>query len=129
MSLYALRLRRARLYRAVALIVAATLALDACTYWVPSARSIGEIRTQGHPDFPDYVRITTSDSTVHILHDARIMGDSLFGVPFGNPATPTTAFALDDIRKYEVNRVAVLPTVLVVWVVLGTIANSTFLTR
>ena len=95
-----LRSRRARLQRAIAIVVLAALTLNACNHWVPPQK-FSEIRTQDQ-NFPNHVRITISDGTVRELQHSRISGDSLIGVLFGS-AGLENAFALSDIRTIEVN--------------------------
>jgi hypothetical protein len=90
----------------MALVVAATLTFNACTYWAPQRESVAELRTERHPNLPDLVRITTSDGTVRELQHARLAGDSVFGVASGLPDAPALAVALTDIRRIEVNHVA-----------------------
>jgi hypothetical protein len=105
--------RRTRVHRATALVAAATLTLNACTYWVAQQRPIGEIVTEGHPKL---VRITTSENQVRDLTRTRIVGDSIFGIPLGLDG-PEYGFALSDIHKVDLSEIA--PGHTVVFVVLG----------
>ena len=103
MSSNSFRSRCPRLRRATSLLAVAALTLNACTYWAgPERKPVGEIVTQEHPSL---VRITMSDGTVRELTHLRIANDSLFGITSGADG-PVFAFAVDDIRRIDVNRAA-----------------------
>ena len=91
---------RSRRVTTIGLSLLTAMSLNACTYWAPSQESVGVTVAQEHPHV---IRVTTADGTVRELRDARIVGDSVIGLPVFSDGR--IAFALADVRSNDVQHI------------------------
>lgn len=82
----------------VCTVVQLALFLSACMSWRPEPINPAELIATRRPDV---VRITQSDSSLVILRDPAVLGDTLFGRPetaLGETSQARTGFALADVK-------------------------------